>query len=313
MVAWAEASRVDRKRAYTAFLAAWPSGRYASAATQRLRQIRRGEKRLWLALALSAPGLIIGALALFNAAPGWVARAIEWYSRPSFHPPQMVTIPAGRFWRGSPPEEDGRGPDEGPLKVVTIAKPFQIGKFEVTFDEWDVCVADGGCAYSPSANGWGRGRRPVIFISWDDAQGYLAWLSRKTGRAYRLPSEAEWEYAARAGTGTAYAFGADIAPSQAAFSTDRTAPVGSFAANAFGVHDMHGNVWEWVQDCYRESYDEAPTDGSPYTGTCAKRERVVRGGAWFNTKKYLRSAARDSDEAHMRYDILGFRVARSID
>ena len=182
----------------------------------------------------------------------------------------MVVIPAGSFLMGSPEGEEGRLDREGPQHPVTIGAPFALGKYEVTFDEWDACVAAGGCEHRPDDQGWGRGTRPVINVSWEDAHQYVAWLSGETGETYRLPSEAEWEYAARAGTTTRYFWGDGEDPAcgsaniydqvgkaaddygGASFGCDdgfaETAPAGSFRANAFGLHDVSGNVWEWVED-----------------------------------------------------------------
>jgi formylglycine-generating enzyme required for sulfatase activity len=228
--------------------------------------------------------------------------------------PEMVEVPAGRFVMGS---ADGDS-DEKPAHEVLIGKPFAVGKFEVTFAEWEVCAKDGGCLKnkSPSDEDWGKARRPVINVSWNDAKEYLAWLSRKTGKPYRLLTEAEWEYAARAGTSTKYAFGDTIDKQQAQFldgkpGTGRTAEVGSFAANAWDLYDMHGNVWEWVEDCYAPSYVEAPSDGSARTiPGCSSR--VLRGGSWDYDPQDLRSAVRYKLPPIYRVDEIGFRVAREL-
>ena len=179
---------------------------------------------------------------------------------------------------------------------VTVSD-FKLGKYEVTFAQWDACLADGGCGgYTPDDEG--RGNRPVIYVSWDDIQLFIDWLNARTGGNYRLPTEAEWEYAARAGSTTKYSWGNSIGHNRAncdgcgsRWDDDRTAPVGSFSANAWGIHDMHGNVWEWVQDCSNDSYVGAPTDGSAWTsGDCGRR--VIRGGSWFHLPGLLRSANR---------------------
>ncbi len=229
----------------------------------------------------------------------------------------MVVIPAGEFMMGSPDAEKGRDKDESPQHKVTIAKPFAVSKFEVTFDEWDTCIKFGGCAQVSNSN-WGRGTRPVIDVTWHDAQQYVAWLSKMTGQTYRLLSEAEWEYATRAGSDTAYAWGDDIGKGNAncngcgsQWDGKQTAPVGSFAANAFGLYDMHGNVWEWVQDCYQDNYNGAPTDGSAWiSDNCANR--VVRGGSWSNDPRNLRSAIRYGDATDRRNYSLGIRVGRTL-
>ena len=232
--------------------------------------------------------------------------------------PEMVTVPAGSFRMGSAASEAGRSQDEGPQHEVRIAKPFAVGRFEVTFDEWDACVAAGGCNYLPGDSVLDRGKRPVINVSWDDAQAYVAWLSKKTGQSYRLLSEAEWEYAARAGTTTRYPWGNEPGSNRANFTLSRsqwdskqTAPVGSFEPNAFGLHDMIGNVWEWVQDCWNESYGGAPADGSAWgAGDCGRR--VLRGGSWDDFPEAARSANRSRVEPGNRYYRFGFRVARTL-
>jgi formylglycine-generating enzyme required for sulfatase activity len=245
--------------------------------------------------------------------------------------PEMVVVPRGNFTMGSPASEQGRDIDESPQHSVTIAKQFAVGRFAVTFDEWDACVADGGCnGYRPQDLGWGRNRRPVINVSWDEAMAYAAWLSRKTGKPYRLLTETEWEYAARAGSTTAYYWGDEIGKGNAncapvgklecgsKWDNIQTAPVGSFAANAFGLYDMAGNVWQWVQDCYHSSYDGAPTDGSAWTtGNCYDTpehdlQRVVRGGSWISNPLLLRSAGRLRNAPKDSGNLLGFRVGRTL-
>jgi formylglycine-generating enzyme required for sulfatase activity len=238
--------------------------------------------------------------------------------------PEMVVIPAGTFTMGSPPTEAERRDNEGPQHRVTIAKPFAMAKYELTFAEWDACDADGGCKYRPGDNGWGRGRRPVTNVSWNDAKQYIAWLSRKTGKTYRLPGEAEWEYAARAGTTTPFATGATISTEQANYHGNyvygsgqkgvhrgQTVPVGAFAANRFGLHDMHGNVDEWVEDCWNSSYNGAPGDGRAWlSGDCT--QRVLRGGSWNANPRHLRSALRGGLPTTGRKGG-GFRLARTLD
>jgi formylglycine-generating enzyme required for sulfatase activity len=230
--------------------------------------------------------------------------------------PKMIIIPAGEFTMGSPGTEQGRFDNEGPQHKVTIAKRFAVSKFDVTFADWDACFAVGGCP-QVSDSGFGRGTRPVINVSWDGARKYVAWLSKMTGQPYRLLTEAEWEYAARAGTTTAYYWGDEIGRGNAdcygcASDWDRkqTAPVGSFAANAFLLHDMAGNVFQWVQDCYHDDYNGAPADGSPWTtDDCS---HVIRGGSWFYDPPNLRSAYRIKNAADYQNDTLGFRVARTL-
>lgn len=234
--------------------------------------------------------------------------------------PELVNVPAGKFVMGSPAKEAGRGPDEGPPHKVVIARPFAVGRFEVTFDEWDACVAADGCKGANAEPGvaadagWGRGRRPVINVSWRDAHDYAAWLSAKTGKRYRLLSEAEWEYVARAGARSPFAEGDQLAPGAANFKgggANATVPVGSYASNRFGVNDMAGNVWEWVEDCFTTSYDTAPGDGAANTaGDCGRR--MLRGGAWNTPERFLRSAARGRNKVDFRDNDFGFRVARDL-
>jgi formylglycine-generating enzyme required for sulfatase activity len=233
--------------------------------------------------------------------------------------PEMVVVPAGEFRMGSPAAEKGRDIDEGPQHTVVIPKPFAVARFELTFDEWDACVADGGCnGRKPGDQGWGRERQPVINVSWDDATNYLSWISRKTGKTYRLLTEAEWEYAARAGSKTAYYWGEQIGINNAncdgcgsKWDNQKTSPVGSFAANAFGLYDMAGNIWEWMQDCYHPNYEGATTDGLAWISEDCSR-RVIRGGSWISIPPILRSAGRFWNHGDSRGNLLGFRVARTL-
>lgn len=264
----------------------------------------------------------------------------------------MVVIPAGTFTMGSPSGEKDRFHNEGPEHQVQIGAPFAVGKFEITRGQFAAFVNDTG--YKAGDSCWidannkfadtkGRSFRdpgfkqedshPVVCISWDDANAYVAWLAKKTGKPYRLLSEAEWEYAARAGTTTPYPFGDD--PNKlcrygngadltlkSQFSTWTgvfackdgyvyTAPVGSFMANGFGLYDMSGNAWEWIEDCYHESYNGAPKDGSAWvTGDCSKR--LLRGGAWNRVQASFRSAYRSWLASVLRINSDGFRVARTL-
>jgi formylglycine-generating enzyme required for sulfatase activity len=239
--------------------------------------------------------------------------------------PELVVVPAGSFAMGSPDSEDQRSPSEGPRHTVSIAKPFAVGRYEVTFAEWDACIAEGGCTYRPRDAGWGRGRRPVVNVSWDDIKReFLPWLAKKSGYPYRLLSEAEWEYCARAGTSTPFATGATISSDQANFDGSntyggsapgayrkRTLEVGSFPPNAFGLSDTAGNVAEWVQDCFTEGYGNAPADGRPSSDT-AGCQRVLRGGSWLDGPRVLRSAYRGHLQPNARFILRGFRVARDL-
>ncbi|MDE3113956.1 MAG: SUMF1/EgtB/PvdO family nonheme iron enzyme [Pseudomonadota bacterium] len=228
--------------------------------------------------------------------------------------PEMTVIPAGSFVMGSPASETSRGNDEGPQHKVTLTK-FALGRFDVTFDEWADCVKAGGCTgnKNPNDHGAGRGRRPVIDISWQDAQEFVRWLAARTGRPYRLPSEAEWEYAARAGTTTPYYTGKTIDHMQANFDIfiGKTEPVGSYPPNQFGLYDMAGNAWQWVEDCYNNTYRGAPDNGTAWTtGDCGRR--LIRGSSWYNPASQIRSAQRDDYRPGERLAHAGFRVARDL-
>ncbi|MDE0330227.1 MAG: SUMF1/EgtB/PvdO family nonheme iron enzyme [Nitrospinae bacterium] len=226
--------------------------------------------------------------------------------------PEMVVVPAGSFMMGSPPHEKSRRSSEGPRHRVTVSRPFAVGKYEVTFAEWEACVSDGGCGdHRPDERSWGRGHRPVINVSWDDVKAYVLWLSSMTGKEYRLLSEAEWEYAARARTTTPFHFGLRISRSKAKYDSFQTVAVGSYPANGFGLHDLHGNVWEWVEDCWNGSYVGAPSDGRAWiSSNCV--DRVLRGGSWNNKPRNLRSANRDRYGSGIRSSSVGFRVARTL-
>jgi formylglycine-generating enzyme required for sulfatase activity len=233
----------------------------------------------------------------------------------------MAVIPAGEFTMGSPPSEFGAETQHR----VTISYPFAVSKFEITFEEWDVCVDEGGCGgYRPDDEGWGRGRQPVMNISWLDAKSYVDWLTKKTGKSYRLLTESEWEYAARAGTTTMFSLGVSLSPHIANYNgspdgsehpelnRQKTLPVGSFLSNGFGLYDMLGNVSEWVEDCWNDDYTaSAPNDGSAWLqGKC--NGRVVRGGSWEDSESELRSAARTGGNQDDRFYTDGLRIARDL-
>lgn len=226
--------------------------------------------------------------------------------------PEMVSLPAGRFFMG---DQHGLGDDnERPVIEVVIDKPFALARHEVTFAEYDR-FATATNRTMPDDNGWGRDNQPVVNVSWLDATAYAAWLSKETGQNYRLPSEAEWEYAARAGTNTAYWWGDELYPNRAVcdgcgtqWDAQQPAPVGSLPANPWGLLDMNGNVDEWVQDCYLENYQNYPKDGSAYSEPrCAYRS--MRGGSWFDIDRVVRSASRYRHPADTSRNAWGFRVA----
>ena len=301
---------------FEAYLAQYPKGAFVVLARNRLKTFKETETASIVPVPSPAPRreAVQPAVGVYPETyqPGQTFKDCD-------ECPEMVVVPAGSFMMGSPSREIGRDDDEGPQHEVTIRKPFAVGKYEVTFREWDACLADAGCGgYRPDNGGWGGGSLPVIFLRWNNAQDYTRWLSQKTGWEYRLLSEAEWEYAARAGTTTPYYWGEDVGWANAncadcgsRWGNKQTAPVGSFPANAFGLHDMAGNVSEWVEDCWNDSYDGAPSNGDAWTtGNC--RKRVYRGASLYQEKKHARSANRRTSWLSNRYLTWGVRVARTL-
>lgn len=237
----------------------------------------------------------------------------------------MVVINPGAGKLGSPDFEKKRSRFEKPLRDTTIGYSFEVSKYEITFDDWEKCVKGGGCSgHKPDDKEWGRGKRPVINVSYDDAQSFLTWLNGKTGQTYRLLSEAEWEYVARAGQDGPFGNGYDISSKDANFDGKapygsgakgaylrKTQPVGQYEPNAFGVYDMHGNVYEWVEDCWNENHNDAIADGSPRKdGDC--KFRVMKGGSWVTHGYQTRAAARIRYVTDYRYDDYGIRIARTL-
>jgi len=225
---------------------------------------------------------------------------------------ELVVVPAGEFQMGSREK-----PSEAPIHKVAIKKDFAIGRHEVTFAEWDKCVAAGGCKYSPPDPTWGRGNEPVSNISWDDAKEFVAWLAKTTGKPYRLPTEAEWEYAARGGSTLPYWWGKEVGKGRAqcadcgAGDASKPVVVGSFRPNAFGLYDTSGNAAEWIEDCWNPSYRGAPNDGSAWaSGDCSLH--VLRGGSFADKAAAVRSSARFRYDEDVRYYANGFRVARDV-
>ena len=290
---WDTIKSSDSAADFQAYLDAYPNGPYASQARSQLQRL--------------------GAL-ISPAKPQSVTATPAPAIRDCPQCPELVLIPAGSFNMGSTDVFTF----EGPVHQVSIRKPFYIGRYEVTYDEWDACVMDRGCTYRPEDAGMGRGRRAVSDVDWNDAKTYLAWLSQKTGKTYRLPTESEWEYSARAATNSTYSWGRSVDKDRANCSGCTSEPrsnvieVGSFKPNAFGLYDMAGNAAEWVEDCWSEGYRGAPTDGSASVKPGC-RERVLRGGSFNNDPKYLRSAARFRYDFNVRYLANGFRVVREKD
>ncbi|MFZ1641988.1 MAG: formylglycine-generating enzyme family protein [Candidatus Contendobacter sp.] len=234
--------------------------------------------------------------------------------------PAMIVIPAGKFWMGSPENEEGRKSDERRHRVK-IERPFAIGQYAVTFDEYDrFCTAI--ARQKPEDRSWGRGNRPVINVNWYDAVAYAEWLSARTGQAYRLPTEAEWEYAARAGTETAFWWGDSITTDQANYGgncayrsgrkemyREKTVSVDQFQPNPWGLYQVHGNVWEWTGSCYDENYDGGERR---YVGKEEGGPWSLRGGSWYGLPAWVRSANRVGDDPALCDNNIGFRLARSL-
>ena len=328
LAAWTAVQDSDSVAVLEEFLKQFPKGIYAELAKARLRKLKETKV---------AVGIFPKPEAKAEPKPGEEFQDCDIC-------PKMVVIPAGRFTMGSPPGEKDHSDDEGPQRKVTIPSAFAVGKFEVTRDQFEAFVNDSG--YDAASKCWtnennefehrtGRsfrnpgffkqgGNEPVVCINWDDAKAYVAWLSKKTGKTYRLLSEAEWEYAARAGTTTPFSTGRTITTDQANFNGNytyngshegqyrqKTVSVGSFTANGFGLHDMHGNVEEWVEDCESGSYRGAPSNGSAWT-TEDCGYRVYRGGHWDSAPWNLRSAKREEDPSEYGEYSLGLRVARRL-
>jgi formylglycine-generating enzyme required for sulfatase activity len=241
--------------------------------------------------------------------------------------PEMVLVPPGEFTMGSPITEDGRDHQEGPRHKVTISNGLLVGKYDITVRQFARFVTDthydaGACSDHPNLSWRNPGfeqsdTSPVVCVNFRDAQAYTAWLTKKTGHAYRLLSESEYEYVNRAGTSTAFWWGSTVGVNNAncagcgsAWDNKRTSPVGSFHANPFGLYDTTGNVYAWVSDCWNDTYVNPPTDGSPATsGDCSMRG--LRGAGWGSPLPHVRVAFRLADPSGNRYNNMGFRVARS--
>jgi formylglycine-generating enzyme required for sulfatase activity len=336
------------------------------AVLQRVRMIPAHKLRVWLAVAAglfcaagSAIYLVSWSVSVVNPGHAHIAENPHGLPRPTFKDcedcPEMVALAAGEFMMGSPEGERGRQDVEGFPRRVVIPKRIAIGKFEVTVDQFSAFVIDTRmtvgnfcnviAAFDRTTPMWGppeasfrqpgfdaKGSHPVVCVSWHEAQAYVAWLRRRTGRSYRLPTEAEWEYAARAGTRTSYSFGndetalcayarfADLGSRfdwRGACRSDTVAygplPVGSLKPNPWGIFDVHGNAWEWVEDCWTPNALEIPTDGTALSRPGSCEMGVVRGGSWPSGSGRVRSAMRSPARTASHYNNNGFRVALSLD
>jgi len=228
--------------------------------------------------------------------------------------PELVVVPKGLFLMGT----NDHYKTASPAHRVSIKKTFAIGRYEVTFNEWQACIDGGGCPHDPDDHRWGKNRRPVINVTWNEAHDYLRWISKRTGHAYRLPSESEWEYVNRGGTTTRFWWGDDVGVNNAnckdcksKWSAKSSAPVGSFKANPFGLYDTSGNVFEWVEDCWNPNHQNAPKTTEPrLEGDCGYR--VIRGGSFYYFNKVARSFYRAKNPPGVKSYWLGFRVLREL-
>jgi formylglycine-generating enzyme required for sulfatase activity len=277
----------------------------------------------------------VDAKIIHGAPDGWFkpgAGKSEWF-KDHEHGPEMVVVPAGSFMMGSPANELERQPGEGPLHKVTIAQPFAVSRHAISRGQFAAFVkntnyeTEGGALVwtgtepklDPNASWRNPGFRqsnshPVVCINWDDANAYALWLSDQSRKIYRLLTEAEWEYVARAGSATPFWWGVSITPEQANYGGERkaTVPVGNFEVNPWGLFNVHGNVWEWCKDFWHENYDGALADGSAWLEGRDSRRRVARGGSWFEDHASLRSAVRGRFAAALRFNGRGFRLARTL-
>ena len=354
---WRQAQAAGTIEAATRYLRAYPDGRHTTAARERIQQLQDAAQRRELLESIQRELVRLGRdIDINGTLDAATAQELRDYRISKGHPedapvdrsllqklrdlsrwppqpgdtfvdcpscPPMVVIPGGQFVMGSPPDELLRVANEGPQHRVTVPR-FALARTEVTFDQYRHCVQAGACSYLPRDEGWGKGDRPVIKVSVENAGDYVRWLSDVTGRRYRLPSEAEWEYAARGGTTTRFHTGDCLNPNQANFDARRpvgecpegervgkTLPVASFPPNPFGLFDMHGNVREWTLDCWNPSYEGAPADGSAWIGGDCSRA-VLRSGSWRNAGGKLRSASRTRPSGTFHNDHTGFRPAVSV-
>jgi len=340
--AWSNARSARTIGAMDEYIKNWPGGQHIDEAHQFRRQLSDEINDLRGFEAATKLNTIDAYQSYIDAFPkgSKVAAALEAIDDLTLRPgktftdcadcPTMVVVPSGSFWQGAEETSSYALNKEKPRRMVTFSEPFAVGVFEVTMEQWDHCVAAGGCSERPRDNGWGRGPRPVIMVSWNDAQEYVSWINKLTGQSYRLPSESEWEYIARAGEESEWPGGdparacefGNIAGSETGLRWQHencsdpalleTLPVGSLRPNAFGVYDAIGNVAEWTLDCMNLSYLDAPADGSAWSrGICSSR--MTRGGSWFTGTKEIRLSARFNLKAGDRNDFTGFRLVRAVE
>jgi len=340
--AWETASAARTVAAFDQYIAEWPAGLHIEEAN-RIRQLlidrQNDTKAFEAAKKLNTKDALQAYIDAFSQGIH-ISEALVLLDLLDLRPgktfkdcsncPTMMVIPAGTYWQGSEESSELSLSMEKPRRQVTINEPFAVGVHEVTMAQWDICRKDGGCTTQPGDNGWGRGNRPVIMVSWNDAQEYVRWISEKTGQSYRLPSESEWEYFARAGEEGDWPGGsaaqlcnyANIAGTETGFKWQHqacgdklvlgTAPVGSFRANSFGLYDTIGNVSEWTADCMNLSYLDAPVDGSAWgRGICSSH--MTRGGSWITGSKEIRLPARFNLKNGDRNDFTGFRLVRKVE
>jgi formylglycine-generating enzyme required for sulfatase activity len=340
--AWQAAAAQRTPAAVDAYLAAWPGGVHAAEARALRSELAARDNDRRAFEAARKLNTVASYQSYIDAFPrgASVASALEAIDDLTLRPgktfrdcpqcPTMIVVPAGSFWQGAEESAPRALKNEMPRRMVTIAEPFAVGVFEITFEQWDLCAADGGCSARPADNGWGRASRPAIMVSWNDAAEYADWLSKKTGQSYSLPSESQWEYVARAGEEGDWLGGdparlcafANVAGSESGLRWQHgecadpaalaTLPVGSLQPNDFGLYDVIGNVAEWTLDCMNLSYLDAPADGSAWSrGICSSR--MTRGGSWFTGSKDIRLPARFNLKNGDRNDFTGFRVVRKVE
>ena len=340
--AWETARAIRSVAAMDSYISDWPGGRHIEQAHELRSRLNNEANEIRAFEAADKINTIVAYQSYIDAFPGSirVAQALERIDDLTLRPgktfkdcaecPSMVVVPAGSYWQGSDEDSPWALSKEKPRRIVTFDEPFAVGVFEITMAQWDQCAAAGGCSVNPRDNGWGRGSRPVIMVSWNDVQQYVSWINQKTGQTYRLPSESEWEYVARAGEEGEWIGGSpestctfgNIAGAETGFRWQHnqcadaapmeTLPVGSLQPNAFGLHDVIGNVAEWTLDCMNLSYLDAPADGEAWgRGICSSR--MTRGGSWFTGTKEVRLPARFNLKTGDRNDFTGFRLVRSVE